>query len=579
SVTASRNYRIYVSDSNRCAGYESAIITMYDLPVTTLTVTTVACKNDTVYLDGNTISGKAPFHYAWSGIDTAMNIPVKMDATRVFNLRVIDDNNCRYFDSVKVTVYPIDFIPLRDTVVCPGGATVKLKPSVKALPPVNIQWLNTGTYDDSLMVTPHKDSMFVAQLSDGLACNIFDTVEIKVDTIVLSAPDDYICKGDMYTVKPLINARYPYTITWNGVPGTDSLTFKADSTTKFIINIEDIHNCKAVDTVTVINWLSPQALAGSDRNVCHDILQHIKVLPVLGTPPYKILWNNGLTVDSFATYYTSPQVLTVKITDANGCEAFDTVNIQVKPQSQATITPLAPVCETEPEKLLVAFPMGGAWAGPGVSNSRFRPSVAGPGKHPLVYTFTSPYGCPEKDTLVMIVKQLPIPNFYADKTTALPGTTINFTNVTLADTTYTSKWEMGEPAAPGNTISTKDAAYTYNKLGKYIVRLTVNNGLCAPVIAEKNNYIFITDSIVSVPGINNSPFKIYPNPASDRVFIEGATIENVEVFDLQGRRLSCFIIPQDNEVQVAISDLPAGIYYLKIKSGENNYHEKVMIVN
>lgn len=577
SITSPRIYRVYVSDSNRCAGHHSSVITMYDLPVTNLTVPIVACKNDTVYLNGNTISGLPPFHYAWAGLDTVMNIPIKMEETTVFKFRAIDANKCIYYDSAKVTVYPIDFIPLQDTTICRGD-TVKLKPLVKALPPVNIEWLNTGTFDDSLMVAPFKDSVFVARLSDGLACTMYDTIEFIVNTVIIDAPDDYSCRGDIYTLKPQITAVKPYTITWNGMQGGDSLTFTADSTRQFVLHISDKYNCQSTDTVTVFNWPSPQALAGPDRNVCHDVLQHVRVLPVLGTPPYNILWNNGLTVDSFATYYTSSTLLTVKVTDSNGCEAFDTINIQVKPQSQATITPLPPVCETEPDRLLVAFPMGGTWTGPGVSNARFYPPAAGPGKHPLVYTFISPYGCAEKDTMIMIVKQAPIPGFYADKTVALQGTTINFTNVTLADTTYTSKWEMGEPSAPGNIITTKNAAYTYNSLGKYTVRLTVNNGLCAPVTAEKNNYIFITDTIVGISSTNSSPFKIYPNPAVDELFIEGESIESVEIYDLQGRKVNSLCMQAIPGAICNVAGLPPGIYYLEIKSGENIYRQKMVKV-
>lgn len=90
----------------------------------------------------------------------------------------------------------------------------------------------------------------------------------------------------------------------------------------------------------------------------------------------------------------------------------------------------------------------------------------------------------------------------------------------------------------------------------------------------------ITSTTLSTQENNNiSEIKVYPNPASKRVFIEGLkdTKVFVEIISSEGRKvLDQIKINKDNSID--ISGIPAGVYYINLKSGElKSYSQKLII--
>ncbi|ASK28644.1 cadherin [Chryseobacterium sp. T16E-39] len=89
----------------------------------------------------------------------------------------------------------------------------------------------------------------------------------------------------------------------------------------------------------------------------------------------------------------------------------------------------------------------------------------------------------------------------------------------------------------------------------------------------------ITSGTLSTQENNNlSKIKIYPNPASKKVFISGLKNQNfsTEIISPEGRVLDQMKINSDNSID--ISKLPAGVYYINIKSGElKSYSQKLII--
>jgi glycosidase len=73
-----------------------------------------------------------------------------------------------------------------------------------------------------------------------------------------------------------------------------------------------------------------------------------------------------------------------------------------------------------------------------------------------------------------------------------------------------------------------------------------------------------------------SELSVYPNPSSSRVFIQSSTdIKNLQLFNLQGKLLKQSQ-PQKENVEIDISNLPAGIYLLQISNGKTTYQEKLI---
>lgn len=74
------------------------------------------------------------------------------------------------------------------------------------------------------------------------------------------------------------------------------------------------------------------------------------------------------------------------------------------------------------------------------------------------------------------------------------------------------------------------------------------------------------------------PLNIYPNPATDKVFIDQLveSYEEILLYDLQGKKV--YISDSYDAVHgIPTSNLPAGLYVVVVKSGTNTFRQKLLI--
>ncbi|KFF08858.1 T9SS type A sorting domain-containing protein [Chryseobacterium luteum] len=72
----------------------------------------------------------------------------------------------------------------------------------------------------------------------------------------------------------------------------------------------------------------------------------------------------------------------------------------------------------------------------------------------------------------------------------------------------------------------------------------------------------------------NSQVSIYPNPASDKVFIRGEKVSEVEIYSMDGRKQNVVF---NNDQSVNVSHLTKGVYILKLKIKNEITTQKLMI--
>jgi len=91
-------------------------------------------------------------------------------------------------------------------------------------------------------------------------------------------------------------------------------------------------------------------------------------------------------------------------------------------------------------------------------------------------------------------------------------------------------------------------------------------------------YLVLTPSGVPVAG-GREDFRIYPNPASDQLFIEcGAKeIREVEMLDLQGKRVSLQLLNTPQKSWKLSLDVAPGIYMLVVRTAEDVYSSRIVV--
>lgn len=76
------------------------------------------------------------------------------------------------------------------------------------------------------------------------------------------------------------------------------------------------------------------------------------------------------------------------------------------------------------------------------------------------------------------------------------------------------------------------------------------------------------------------PIKLYPNPAHDQLFLEGASqsVSRVRIFDVQGKLLGQGKYPAfDGIISIPIVDLPKGMVFVEWISKEGRAVKKVIL--
>jgi len=87
------------------------------------------------------------------------------------------------------------------------------------------------------------------------------------------------------------------------------------------------------------------------------------------------------------------------------CGDVQTTTIVVSDQLDATITPVATMCEQDPSIILTAVDAGGNWTGNGITNATtgaFDPDIAGPGTHTITYSLGGSCGDVQTTTITVL---------------------------------------------------------------------------------------------------------------------------------------------------------------------------------
>lgn len=198
-------------------------------------------------------------------------------------------------------------------------------------------------------------------------------------------------------------------------------------------------------------------------------------------------------------------------------------------------------------------------------------SFSTPGTQTITMEVTNPFGT-DMITQTVNVVDLPTANFTFTNTLG----EYNFLNSSTGADSYL--WEFGNGL--GATI--ENPSHTYATSGTYTVSLSAISDICdTSIVFTQTIDVIITD----VDDLNNNfTIDVFPNP-NDGIFyvnIESEEAENfqLELFDMNGRRLNDFIIENKNNTVTEVFDvqhLSQGVYFLKVKTDNGVSIRKVVV--
>jgi PKD repeat protein len=104
---------------------------------------------------------------------------------------------------------------------------------------------------------------------------------------------------------------------------------------------------------------------------------------------------------------------------------------------------------------------------------------------------------------------------------------------------------------------------TYNAAGTYAVTLVATNSYGSSEAVRQG---YITTGATGTEHIMHEPLTVYPNPATDEVWITGFTGKplDIRMFDLTGKTVPIGIAAATEKIRIDISRLNRGFYILQL---------------
>lgn len=247
--TATTTFTVNGTDVNGCSSSGTVNVTVYPLPVLTLTSSGPVCEGDSAVL---TASGANS--YSWLQLNlTADSVTVAPIATTTYLVQAVDLNGCGDLDSITLIVYPAPVVTVNGpTSVC-AGSSVTLTGSGA----FSYAWYPLVVATNPLVDNPVATTTYTVVGTSMDGCNDTATHTVIVNPIpnvLFNIPASSVCVDDASF--QLVSFVTPATGTFSG-PGVSNGVFSpataGNGTHTITYTYTDPNGCDAIvtDVITV----------------------------------------------------------------------------------------------------------------------------------------------------------------------------------------------------------------------------------------------------------------------------------------------------------------------------------------
>jgi gliding motility-associated-like protein len=377
SLPVSILYRqIVLRQDYNCTNDDTVMVRIFPKPNPQMIPGASLCPYDTVLIGG---INQSKYSYEWLNNGTS-NSNTSIFGSPVFTARDSTFyrkrmwaalNECLTIDSFNVRYKPYpEIFRTGDKAICPGDSVV-LGAGEVAVSGYSYNWSPAQNLNETnkQRATFYAGSIVNQNLSYVLtntleACKITDTVIVKVwnNPSFNAEPFFRVCSDRSQKIGPDSLAGYSYKWLDSSFLNSDSIANPVlylsypsgnENELKFAIRTtENLTGCQRVDTIRTILQTKPPANAGPDLSVCSGDTINIGVQNFLVDMAYSWTGSPGIlnpqsNVSGFSLQSNSSvnQALIVKFSSsANGCTAFDTMQVRVKQLPEIFRTPDKLLC-------------------------------------------------------------------------------------------------------------------------------------------------------------------------------------------------------------------------------------------
>ncbi len=474
------NYTVTVTDGNGCVKTDDIDIIVNPLPIADAGLDVPICIGSSTLL---TATGGT--QYSWNpttNLSSAVvgNPTASPTTTTLYTVTVTDANTCVNTDDVTITVNPLPTPNAGiDQAICIGASA-----NLSENSGLSYVWSPAASLDiptsATPIATPVATTTYTVSATDANGCVATDDIIVTVNPLPIASAggDVSICEG--LSTNLLATGGVGYS--WSPGTGLDATNIDnpvANSiiTTTYTVTVTDANNCvNTADVIVTVNPLPP-ANAGTDVAIC---IGNSTQLSASGGVSYLWTPNQYLSANTLQNPTANPAatiIYTVLVTDANGCEQTDDVEVTVNPLPIVDAGQDITICynETTP---LNGSGNGNVFVWSPVTNLS-DPNIPNPDADPkstTIYTLTvtDANTCFDSDDVTITVNATPFVNFTAAEECMNVPTEFFHQCTISSGSLATFTWDFGEPPATDNV---PNPIYTYLSANTFLVTLTVTSAL------------------------------------------------------------------------------------------------------
>ncbi|MEO8066987.1 MAG: gliding motility-associated C-terminal domain-containing protein [Flavobacteriales bacterium] len=430
-----------------------------------------------------------------------------VDIDGTYTYTVAGGTACEASSTLQVSVQVPPANAGADDALCIGD-TLQLSASGGTI----FSWAPAADLSDAAIANPlafpTSTDTFTVTVTDGLGCIASDDVIITVNALPVAdaGPDEEVCSGSSVNIGGAPTGPGGSTYIWS--PSTDLNSGTAanpdadpTATITYTVQVTDGNTCVNIDSMVVTVNPLPAVFAGNDTSFC---VGGSVQLNAQGTGTFAWAPATGLNDPDIQNPIASPTsttTYTVTITDGNGCENTDDINVAIDPIPTVDAGPDLWVCPGFGEPLQGSGSGTFSWSpGADLTDPNSATPIADPPTS-TVYTLTvtSGNGCTANDAMTLTVNDDPPVDAGVDQTICIGEQVVLGGNPTgIAGSTFL--WD------PSTTLN--DA--------------TLANPSASPIVTTTYTVVVTNDTCTSsdqvnvlIQGVADAAFNVRFEPGCD----------------------------------------------------------------
>ncbi len=340
-------YVVSITDANGCVLTDSLLVSGPSGLQLQITVSDVLCFGDSNGMVDLFVGGGTPIYtYIWSNGETDEDLTGLGPAT--YAVTVTDANGCVNIDSANVSEPPaLTSAVLVSQITCNGGNDGIIDLAVNGgTAPYTFVWSNFSTDEDIQNLTAGVYNVIITDVNGCVATESTTLTDPPLLGFTV-AITDVVCNGELTGAVDLTitGGVAPYGFSWSNSDVTEDLTNVAAGL--YTVTVTDANACQLIATAEIAEPpLLSVSVAGTDIACAGDADGFAIATVVGGTPgnpnPYTYIWNSNPPQTDFVASNLAAGNYTLVVTDANGCQASDSVEIS-EPDPINLVLEFAPV--------------------------------------------------------------------------------------------------------------------------------------------------------------------------------------------------------------------------------------------